>query len=124
MTGYSVASTDPNNALGLLTGTFSVTPDVTGEIKSISGSGIRYNVSYDPAARLVAIDAGFANHTLGVTVNRDSFGRKKSANFSTGLQGNYSFDLLDRITKLTWTGAGANLNEELTYDPQTGNIPY
>lgn len=106
------------NPLGLITGTFAVTRDVTGEVASVSKDGTSiFTKSYDPAGRLIGVAAtgGFSS-----TIGYDGFGRKTSVAHSDGASGSFQRDLLDRITQVAWTGP-TPISESLGYDV-AGNI--
>jgi RHS repeat-associated protein len=130
-TAYSVVSTDANNSLQLIQDTYTIIPAMTGDIASITNSAGNtvFTAQYDPAGRLLNIASGniIPGQSLGVTLSYDSFGRKNTVTSTTGLTGTYSFDLLNRMTSVNWSGAdgnGANLaiSEVPSYDPLTGNI--
>ena len=131
MTGYTVKATDPSNALGLIQDTYTLTPDVTGQMASIANSAAQtlWNAQYDSAGRLAKIASGnyIPVHSLTSTITLDAFARKRGVVHSTGMIGSYSYDLLNRITSLYWngldgTGATQNFSEFPTYDPLTGDI--
>ena len=131
MTSYTVKATDPTNVLGLIQDTYTLMPDVTGQMASIANSEAQtlWSAQYDPAGRLAKIASGnfIANHSLTSTITLDAFTRKRGVVHSTGMIGSYSYDLLNRITNLYWngldgTGATQSFSEVPTYDPLTGDI--
>jgi RHS repeat-associated protein len=106
---------------------------VTGEIANVfdfaTGKAV-FSADYDPAGRLKQIGSSnyLGANSLQVALDFDSFGRKKSQTHSTGLSGNFSYDLLNRITAITHDGAATpggpaeHFSEVLIYNPLTGTI--
>lgn len=111
--GFSVAASQSGNPFGLITGSFGITRDTTGEIVAIAKDGTTlFTKSYDPAGRLTGVSApgGFST-ALGY----DGFGRKASVAHSNGETGSFQHDLLDRITAVSWTGS-TPISESLSFD--------
>src|SRR5690606_23395950 len=101
------------NPLGLLTGQFGVSRDMTGEVSAITSlggggvpEGVLWTASHDQAGRLTALtsDEFFPDQRLGVGLEYDGFGRKKQVTHSTGLVGTYAWDGLNRMTSISWSG--------------------
>ncbi|MBL7664003.1 MAG: hypothetical protein JNM93_02630 [Bacteriovoracaceae bacterium] len=123
ITSYTTESVDSGNPLDLIEGSFVVTPHQTGEIGAISkDSNTLYTKTYDAAARLTGVSSSFASQSYSATIIRDAFGRKTNVNHSTGLQGVYGYDNLNRIDSITWDGAGEDFNQDINYNALTGNI--
>ena len=36
--------------------------------------------------------------------------------------GTYNYDIVDRLTGITWVGSGENFSENIVYDPQIDSI--
>ncbi len=126
MSSYSITAGSAGGALNLTQGTFNIGRDVTGNIAAVSGpNGQLYSAGYDPAGRLTGIQSGFNAANYSATIGYDGFGRKNSVTHSTGLAGTYSYDLLSRITAISWNGFDGEtaqaMSENLAYDP-AGNI--
>jgi RHS repeat-associated protein len=116
-TGFVTAASQSGNPLGLITGTFALSRDVTGEIASVSKDGTTlFSKSYDQAARLTGVLAGSFSSALGY----DGFGRRTSVQHSDGAVGAFGFDLLDRQVTASWTGP-TPISEALTFD-LAGNV--
>lgn len=117
-TGFAVAAAQSGNPLGLITGTFGITRDVTGEIASVSKDVTPlYSKQYDFAGRLkvVTTPGGFSS-----AIGYDGLGRKQSVVHSDGSSGSFSSDLLNRITSVSWTGP-TPISENLSFD-LAGNV--
>jgi hypothetical protein len=107
--------------LGLIQGNFSVTPDTTGEIGAISKDGSQlYSKSYDTAGRLVGVVSNFNSQSYAATIIRDALGRKTNVD-NNGLLSVINYDVLNRITSLTYSGID-NFSQNITYNTLTGNI--
>jgi RHS repeat-associated protein len=123
ISNYSVAAVDGSNPLGLINGTFDVTSAITGEIGGISKDGTPlYTKTYDPAGRLTGVNSSFAGQSYTATIIRDALGRKTNVNHSTGINGVYGYDLLNRVTNISWLGNGENFSQDIAYNAATGNI--
>lgn len=125
MISYNVSPTDPSNPLGFLTGEFTVTPDLTGQIGTLSGPSQAnpfLENSYDSEGRLTHKVATLGTNELSSTLGYDSYGRKSSVTHSTGLNGIFGFDELDRIKTVSWSGAGEVFTEALTYNTNIDTI--
>ena len=75
-----------------------------------------FQKGYDAAGRLTSATAG----DFTTTILHDGFGRKQTLSHSNGTTGNFQFDLLNRLTALSFTGA-TPISEALGYD-LAGNI--
>lgn len=116
-TGFATAASQSGNPLGLITGNFGITRDVTGQISGVSKDGTAlFSRSFDPAGRLVGVQAGSFTSNLGY----DGFGRRTGIQHSDGAVGTFGFDLLDRQISTSWTGP-TPISEALQYD-LAGNI--
>lgn len=114
---FGVAAAQSGNPLGLITGNYSISRDVNGEIASISdGSNTIFTKTYDPAGRLTRAQAGAG---FDVNIGYDGFSRKNSSSWSTGSQ-TRQYDLLNRVTGIQPSG-DAVVSESLNYD-LAGNI--
>ena len=125
LTSYKVNATDVNNPLELIEGDFTIIPDSVAPIKSLSLNGNElalFENTHDPVGRLTKKVSRYLGNKLTTDITFDNFGRKDNVNHSNGLNGIHTYDLLNRLTNLTWTGAGENFSESLTYESLTGNI--
>jgi hypothetical protein len=129
---FSVLSSNPN-PLGLIEGTFNISRHTTGQISKVTRVSDNKDVftqSFDSAGRLTSFASGniIAGQTLSGNISYDSIGRKQSVSFNTGLSGQWSYDLLNRITNITWSGASIlggpseNISEQVVYNPFTDAI--
>ena len=123
MREYSVASAQSGNPKGLIEGIFAINPDVTGEVGSVLYNDVNlFTAVYDQSGRMMGISSNYSNANYSAAVQRDGYGRKTRVTHSNGLVGNYGYDLLDRITNITWFGAGEDFSEGIEYNSRTGNI--
>lgn len=125
METYSVKSADPDNSLGLVEGEFTVISDVTGGIKTLKEKDISnpiFENEFDLAGRLIKRTSRHSGQRLITSQSYDSFGRKESITHDTGLSGAMTYDELDRIKSINYTGEGYDFSEVLTYEELSGNI--
>ncbi len=126
LTSFSQQAVQAGNPWGIPVGTFNVSRDVTGEIGGINWNGTDlYSAQYDAAARLTRVLSSYAGQNLQLNMGFDGFGRKTSQTSSTGLSGSWTYDALNRVTNINWSGndgaVAQSITEALVYDV-AGNI--
>ncbi|MBI3556014.1 MAG: hypothetical protein HY074_07110, partial [Deltaproteobacteria bacterium] len=124
---YGVAPGPSGGALNLANlGAYSVARDATGNIAGLTGPpGQLYSASYDSAGKLTQALSAFNSQNYSVNLGYDSFGRKSTVSHSTGLNGTLSYDALNRLTAVGYSGFDGQttqaISENLGYD-LAGNI--
>lgn len=135
---FSIAAATSGNPLNLYTGTYTITPAQTDAVASVSdpSSNTMFTKSYDAAGRLTGISSTYyANQGIVTALTYDGFGRKSTVTHDTTsysataeLVGNYTYDVMNRITGITWEGQANphtsydEMSESITYNSDTGNI--
>lgn len=125
MTDYSVHSAKTNNPLGIIEGDFSVENDPSGGLKTLREANLNnpiFENEFDREGRLTKKTSRYNGHRLISTQEYDSYGRKMSIAHDTGLEGEMSYDKLNRLKSLNYFGEGYEFSEFLTYELSTGNL--
>jgi RHS repeat-associated protein len=115
---FAMTAAVTGNPLGLLEGTYTINRGTSGGITSIvnpSSATILTN-TFDDAGRLLTAGSG----TFTSTLTYDGMGRKYTVSHSSGPGATYTYDALNRITDVTWTGSVPAVST-LTYNT-AGNI--
>lgn len=120
LTQYSTSPVEASNPLGLISGIFSVEPDDFGGIKSITDNEhslkLVENV-LDGEGKLQKKVSKLNNQTLTTNLNYNSFSQVSRIAHSNGLEGLFSYDILNRISGISWSGANELFSESMTYNP-------
>lgn len=109
MTDYTVASAAPENPLEIIEGDFTVENDPSGGLKTLRESTLNnpiFENEFDRQGRLTKKTSRYNGHRLISTQGYDSYGRKISIAHNTGLEGEMSYDKLDRLKSLNYFGEG------------------
>lgn len=115
--GYSVTPTAAGTLIGLKAKSFRVTPSMNGPMALIEREGDKLiKNGYDEAGRLLSVTGKLGTTSHSVSLGYDVFRRRNSISHSSGLEGTYGFDDVDRVVSIAWSGAGAAMNEALSYD--------
>jgi len=116
--GFSVKASDPKNTLNLIEGSYALSLAPTGGILSIQdGKGATlYSKMYDPAGRLLDVLSSFSA-SFSASFTYDSFGRLVNRKDGNGLKEALSYDGLNRLSSLSWSGSNDSITENLKYDP-------
>jgi RHS repeat-associated protein len=119
LSAYGVNSAVSGNPLGLIEGEFTLARGSSGEITEVSdANGQIFSKTYDAAGRLTGATAS----PFAVAISYDGFGRRSGVQFGSGETQSIVYDLLNRVTNLSWTGP-VPVSQSLTYD-QAGNITH
>ena len=116
LTAYETSKPQIDNGLDLMTGKFKVANSTNGPITSISRNGKKIiEREYDATGQLIYVKGKNGSQSLETMLTRDDFGRKTSVSHSNGLNGSYTYDQLNRITSVSWSGAGESMSSTLSY---------
>lgn len=114
---YSRVPTNVGANAGISGESFRIDPAVESAYGRIKRDGATVlNFNFDPAGRRTLVSATHQGTTNSVNYSYDSLGRQTSQSFSNGLNGAWTYDKLNRIKTIAWTGT-ESFTQSLSYSP-------